>query len=69
VKFHMQGTVRPLLAFGAVIILMATLVPGSWHHGGEVKSLQWLADLGWRGAVCMLPLLLLAKNTIASISR
>jgi len=67
-KHRMSGTVVPLLAFGVVTALVATLIPGSWEKG-EVKNFVWLADIGWRGLLCMLPLILLGRKTIASISR
>jgi O-antigen/teichoic acid export membrane protein len=58
---HLKGTVVPLLVFSMILSALAIWVPISGKAG--------LWELGWRGAVCMLPLLLLGRKVIREISR
>ena len=59
--YHFKGTAGPLLAFGMVIAAIAIWVPAAGDSG--------FFDLGWRGVVCMAPLLLLGYPTIRAITR
>ncbi len=60
-RHHLQGTVVPLLVFSFILAALAIWVP----TGGKAGFL----DLGWRGFVCMVPLLLLGRNVIREMSR
>ncbi len=59
--YHLKGTVVPLLAFSAILAVLAFLVPAAADSG--------FIALGWRGALCMLPLLFLGRGVIRSISK
>jgi O-antigen/teichoic acid export membrane protein len=59
--YHLKGTVLPLLVFSAILAGLAFGVPIA-SDGGFV-------ELGWRGVVCMVPLLFLGRNVIRGMSR
>ncbi|MBB5350897.1 O-antigen/teichoic acid export membrane protein [Haloferula luteola] len=58
---HLQGTVAPLAAFTAVLLLLRFAYPLP-EDGG-------LIGLGWRGLVCMVPLLFLGRGVIRQMAR
>ncbi|MEO8616388.1 MAG: oligosaccharide flippase family protein [Luteolibacter sp.] len=58
---HLRGTVVPLLVFSVILTVLAIWVPTTGKSG--------FLDLGWRGMVCMVPLLLLGRNVIREMSR
>ena len=58
---HLQGTVLPLVVFAAILTSLAIWVPASAKSG--------LLDLGWRGMVCMVPLLFLGRKVIREMAR
>jgi O-antigen/teichoic acid export membrane protein len=58
---HFKGTLLPLAAFGVVLAVLGFAVPAAADCG--------LVGLGWRGAVCMLPLLLLGHRVIREMAR
>ena len=58
---HLRGTVMPLLVFVVILVALVIWVPVNGEAG--------LLDLGWRGMLCMVPLLLLGRNVIREISR
>lgn len=59
--YHLKGTALPLLVFSIVLAALAFGVPVSGKSG--------FLELGWRGLVCMAPLLLLGRNVIRGMSR
>ncbi|MBK1882419.1 oligosaccharide flippase family protein [Luteolibacter pohnpeiensis] len=61
IKFHFQGTTLPLLAFGVVIAALVIWIPAA-------RDSDFIA-LGWRGIICMVPLMILGFPTIRSITR
>lgn len=61
VAIHLKGTVLPLVAFGGVLSAIYFLIPASADCG--------LVGLGWRGLVCMLPLLVLGRKVIREMAR
>lgn len=61
VAYHLQGTVIPLAAFSVILAALAVWVPTSGKSG--------LLELGWRGALCMAPLLFLGRDVIRGMSR
>ncbi len=58
---HLQGTVVPLLVFAIILSALAIWVPVSDKAG--------FLELGWRGAVCMVPLLYLGRKVLTEIVR
>ena len=58
---HLRGTVMPLLVFVVILVVLVICVPVNGEAG--------LLDLGWRGMLCMVPLLLLGRNVIREITR
>jgi len=60
VSYHLQGTVVPLAVFSAILTALALWVPATATSG-------FLA-LGWRGALCMAPLMYLGRKVIRGMS-
>ena len=58
---HLQGTVVPLFVFSVILTALALWVPASGESG--------FLELGWRGMVCMIPLLLLGRKVIYEMAR
>jgi O-antigen/teichoic acid export membrane protein len=58
---HLEGTVVPMVVFAAILTSLAIWVPASGKSG--------LLDLGWRGMVCMIPLLFLGRKVIREMAR
>ncbi len=58
---HLRGTVVPLLAFSAVLTALAIWMPASAKSG--------FLELGWRGVVCMVPLLFLGRKVLGEMAR
>jgi hypothetical protein len=61
VGYHLQGTLVPLLGFSAILAVLALWIPASADSG--------FFELGWRGAVCMAPLLFLGREVIRGMAR
>lgn len=59
--YHLKGTVLPLLVFSIILAALAFGVP--------ISSKSGFLELGWRGLVCMAPLLYLGRNVIRGMSR
>ncbi len=59
--YHLKGTLLPLLVFSGILALLAFLMPAAADSG--------FFALGWRGALCMLPLLFLSRRVIRSMSK
>ena len=60
VAYHLRGTPLPLLVFGVLLAGLKWLVPAAPDSG--------FVALGWRGALCMLPLLYLSRSVLRGIS-
>ncbi len=60
-SYHLRGTVMPLLVFAAILAALAVWLPTSGNSG--------FFDLGWRGLLCMGPLLLLGRKVLREIAR
>ena len=61
VAYHLQGTLWPLLVFALILTALVIGCPASDHSG--------FLELGWRGALCTTPLLLLGRKVIRGMSR
>ena len=59
--YHLAGTWRPLTVFALTLTALAVWCPATAHCG--------LLQLGWRGLLCVVPLLLLGRNVIRDMSR
>lgn len=59
--YHLKGTALPLLVFSAILAVLAIWVPASTNGN--------FIELGWRGMLCMFPLLFLGRNVIKGMSR
>jgi O-antigen/teichoic acid export membrane protein len=59
--YHLKGTVLPLLVFSAILAALAFWIPTNGKSG--------FLELGWRGTLCMLPLLFLGREVIRNISK
>jgi O-antigen/teichoic acid export membrane protein len=59
--FHLQGTVLPLAVFCGVLTGLAVWLPASDRSG--------FLELGWRGLLCMAPLLWLGRHVIRGMSK
>ena len=59
--YHLRGTWQPLAAFSLVLATLVAAVPAAADTG--------LPGLGWRGALCMVPLLVLGRNILRGMSR
>lgn len=57
---HLRGTITALLVFSAVLGALMWGVPATANCG--------MIGLGWRGLVCMIPLLILGRGVIRSIT-
>jgi O-antigen/teichoic acid export membrane protein len=60
-SYHIRGALAPLAVFAAVLAVLAVWVPAAGSSG--------FFELGWRGALCMAPLLFLGRHVIRGISR
>ncbi len=60
-RHHLQGTLLPLAVFSAILAALAIWVPAAGNSG--------LLELGWRGLVCMVPLLALGHHVIRGMAR
>jgi O-antigen/teichoic acid export membrane protein len=60
-SYHLQGTVLPLAVFSLILAGLALGCPASDHCG--------FLELGWRGLLCMVPLLYLGRRVIRDMSR
>ncbi len=58
---HLQGTILPLAVFSLILVALALWIPASDTCG--------FLELGWRGLLCMVPLLLLGRKVIREMSR
>ncbi|MEI8037111.1 MAG: oligosaccharide flippase family protein [Verrucomicrobiota bacterium] len=58
--YHLKGTAVPLAVFSLILAGLAIWVPASPTCG--------IVALGWRGALCMLPFLFLARSVIRGMS-
>lgn len=58
---HLKGTAIPLMAFGCVLAGLFFLAPAAAECG--------LLGLGWRGIVCMIPLMILGRKVIRAMAR
>ncbi|GAA5482018.1 lipopolysaccharide biosynthesis protein [Haloferula sargassicola] len=58
---HLQGTLVPLGAFAVVLAAVIGWIPAPSESG--------LFDLGWRGVLCLSPLLLLGRGVIGQMAR
>lgn len=59
--YHLQGTLVPLLVFATLLGALALWMP--------VSSQSGFFQLGWRGAVCMIPLLFLGRGVIRGMAK
>jgi O-antigen/teichoic acid export membrane protein len=59
--YHARGTVIPLAVFSSVLLALALLIPATGKSG--------FLDLGWRGALCMAPLVFLGRNVMRGMSK
>ena len=59
--FHLRGTVVPLVVFAVVLAALAITVPTTDKSG--------FVALGWRGLLCMAPLIVLGRSVIRDISQ
>ncbi len=57
---HLQGTLVPLLVFSVILTALAIWVPASGESG--------FLELGWRGMLCMIPLLILGRKVIREMA-
>ena len=58
---HVKDTGLSLMAFGSVLAALVFYAPAAPDCG--------LVGLGWRGVVCMLPLMILGRKVVRSMSR
>lgn len=58
--YHLQGTALPLVIFFLILTGLVFLCPASDHCD--------FFDLGWRGMLCMLPLLFLGRKVLREMS-
>jgi O-antigen/teichoic acid export membrane protein len=61
ISYHLKGTVTPLLVFSVLLAALAYWIPASGRSG--------FIELGWRAAVCGIPLLYLSRSVIRSMSK
>ncbi len=61
IVYHMEGTLRPLAAFAVILAALVVWFPAGAHCN--------VLQLGWRGLLCMTPLLVLGRNVIRDMSR
>ncbi|MCX6878520.1 MAG: oligosaccharide flippase family protein [Verrucomicrobia bacterium] len=61
VGYHLQGTLVPLLVFSVMLAGLAWWVPAAAGSG--------FLELGWRGLLCMAPLMFLGREVIRGMSR
>ncbi|MEI6655919.1 MAG: oligosaccharide flippase family protein [Verrucomicrobiota bacterium] len=59
--YHLQGTLLPLVVFALILAALARWCPAADHSG--------FIALGWRGLLCMVPLLFLGRRVIREMSR
>ena len=59
--YHVRGTWFPLLVFGILLGAVSVAAPAAPDAG--------FVALGWRGALCMLPLLVLGRDVLRGMSR
>lgn len=60
-RYHLKGTWQPLAAFCLILTGLAFAVPAAADTG--------LIGLGWRGVLCMAPLLFLGRGILRGMSR
>lgn len=60
-SYHLRGTLVPLVVFSSVLLALALFIPASGKSG--------FIDLGWRGALCMAPLVFLGRHVMRGISK
>lgn len=60
-SYHAEGTVAPLMVFSVLLIGLAVCLPVTGGSG--------IFELGWRGALCMAPLVFLGRNVMRGMSR
>ena len=59
--YHIQGTLIPMVAFSLILACLVLWCPASDQCG--------FLDLGWRGLLCMVPLLYLGRKVLREMSR
>ena len=59
--YHLRGTAIPLAVFAVILGALALWWPASEHCG--------FGGLGWRGLLCMIPLLYLGRQVIREMSK
>lgn len=57
---HLKGTVAPLAVFCAILAALVLWAPAAGRSG--------LFELGWRGALCMVPLLFLGRKVLREMA-
>ena len=60
-SYHTKGTVLPMIVFGLLLLALALWFPTNGTSG--------FIDLGWRGALCMAPLVFLGRDVLRGMSK